>query len=115
METKNALITDAVLGINGAGFLDARILLDYGDGDKHVFGDYGLYAYKDGVAAKDYTGYFICCVLEIAGVYKWDQLIGKAIRVTGDERRIAAIGHIIQDVWFYPDKEFEQLRQNVSA
>jgi hypothetical protein len=114
METRNAVITDAVIGINSHGILDARITLDYG-GSSQVFGDYGLYAFKDGLNREDYTGYFIYRVLEVADAHRWEQLKGRAVRVAGDSARIEAIGHIVADVWFNPGKEFEQLNTDVSA
>jgi hypothetical protein len=114
METRNAVITDATIGINSHGLLDARIILDYGDSNQ-VFGDYGLYAFKDGLSGKNYTGYFIYRVLEVTNVYKWEHLKGRAVRVTGDLTHIEAIGHIVTDVWFNPGKEFAEAKQDVSA
>jgi hypothetical protein len=114
METRNAVIIDASIGINSYGFLDARIVLDYGD-SRQVFGDYGLHIPKNGIHGKNYTGHFIYRVLEVAGVYKWDQLKGSAVRVRCDEVHIEAIGHIIMDTWFTPADDFGKPDQEASA
>jgi hypothetical protein len=108
METKNAVIIDATIGINVHGILDARIKLGYGDKSVQVFGNYGLYSLKDGLNGKNYAGHFIYRVLEAAGADGWEQLKGKAIRVVADDSHIEAIGHIITDTWFYPGEEFKQ-------
>jgi hypothetical protein len=113
METRNAVITDAIIEIEDHGLLSVYVVLDYGS-SAQVFGR-GVYAPKSGMNGKNYAGHFIYRVLEVAGVCKWEQLKGKTVRVTGDSRRIEAIGHIIADVWFNPDKEFGQPSKEVSA
>jgi hypothetical protein len=114
METKNAVITQASIEIGEHGILTAFLVLDDG-GACQCFGGYSFYLPRTGVSGKNYAGHFIYRVLEVAGVYKWEHLKGKAVRVVGDSTHIEAIGHIITDVWFNPSKEFEQLNQDVSA
>jgi hypothetical protein len=113
METRNAVIANAGIEIEGRGMLSAYITLDYGDSSQ-VFGC-GVYAPKNGVNEKNYAGHFIYRVLEVAGADKWEQLKGKAVRATGDFTQIEAIGHIIKDEWFNLGKEFGQPNQEVSA
>jgi hypothetical protein len=93
--------------------LSAYIVLNDGDGDQ-VFGC-GVYTPKSGIDGKNYAGHFLYRVLEVAGVDKWDQLEGRAVRVVGDDACIEAIGHIIADVWFNPGKEFKRTDQEASA
>jgi hypothetical protein len=114
METRNAIITDAVIGINSRGILDACITLDYGDCEQ-VFGNYGLHDPKNGMSGKNYTGYFVYRVLKAAGVDRWEQLKGRPVRVEHDDSHVAAIGHIIANEWFFPGDEFKSLKKDASA
>jgi hypothetical protein len=115
MEKRNAIITNAKIEIEDHGFLSARISLDYGDGNYQGFGSYALYAPKNGLSERNYAGHFIYRVLEVAGVCKWEQLQGRAVRVESDLTHIAAIGHVVENIWFYPGEEFKQLKSDVSA
>jgi hypothetical protein len=113
METRNAIIVRTYIVVEDHGMLIAGLVLDNGDSEQ-VF-DCGVYAPKSGINGKNYAGHFIYRVLEVAGVCRWGQLEGKAVRVTGDSSHIEAIGHIIKDVWFNPGKEFGQPNREVSA
>jgi hypothetical protein len=113
METRNAVIFDTGIGIEEHGVLAASIWLDYGDSKQALCR--GVHAPKNGDSEKNYAGYFIYRVLAVAGVNRWEQLKGKAVRVMGDSAHIEAIGHIIEDVWFNPGEEFKSLDQEVSA
>lgn len=111
-EIKNAIITSAEIMVEDHGSLTVWLHLDY-DGMGQGFGGYALYL------PKTYThhnilgtaGHFIFRCLEIAGVEKWDQLKGKAIRVDSCHSGITGIGHIIKDDWFYPKKDFASLEE----
>lgn len=81
-------------------------------------GGYLLYAPK-GWAAHDslnYCGHFIWRLLEIAGVSDLNKIVGKTVRVelteAGFGGTIKAIGHIINDDWFNPKEEFDEMRKN---
>jgi hypothetical protein len=114
METRNAVITSVGIEIEDHGYLSAYVTLDYGS-SAQVFGNYGLYTTKNGVDGKNYAGHFIYRVLEVAGVYKWEQLKGKAVRVIADHSHVEAVGNIVSDTWFNPAKEFADEHQDVSA
>ena len=107
MELKNAMITGTKLSNEDHCVLSAWVYLDYG-GSGQGFGGHALYN-PDWKNAKDITGLFIWRVMEVAGVENWDSLKGKTIRVLGDSSHIEAIGHILKDIWFYPEKEFKAM------
>jgi hypothetical protein len=106
METKNAVIVDAGIAIEEYGILSARITLDYGKSTQ-VLGQ-ALYLTRDRLDGGSYAGFFLYEVLEVIGVSAWEQLKGKAVRVMCDECHVEAIGHVINDSWFYPNKAFDQ-------
>ena len=108
MEIKNAIIESVEITSDDYGCLSAWIHLDFG-GSGQGFGGYALYLPKSFKHHKveSVAGHFIYRVLEIAGVTKWSQLVGKTIRVKGTHSNIEAIGHIVKDDWFTPKQEFE--------
>lgn len=109
MAIKNAIIKSVILTKEDHGLLTAFIDLDYG-GSGQGFGGYNLYVPKRKLKdAGNYAGHFIWRVLEIAGVEKWEDLRGKPIRVDGGHSGIKAIGHILEDEWFNPAEEFEEI------
>ena len=101
---KNAIITGASFDMERG--LSAWIHLDYG-GSGQSFGGYCLYMKND--TSKNYAGHFIYRVLKIADVNDWSDLKGKSVRVKSDNSKIISIGHILNDDWFDPTKEFEKL------
>lgn len=110
-EIKNAVIESATFGTERG--LSAWLHLNYG-GSGQGFGGYLLYAPKGWTAHDDprnYCGHWVYRVLQIAGVDDWGKLKGCNIRVRATWGRVEAIGHIINDDWFDPAKEFEELRK----
>jgi len=106
-ELKNAVITGANIGFGDRGFLDCWLHLDYG-GSGQGFGGYVLYLPKSFGHHKleSVAGHYIFRIMEVAGVTEWKDIIGKTIRVRGNNGGIVAIGHIIKDDWFCPKKDF---------
>jgi hypothetical protein len=109
MEVKNAVIEGARITNDDHGCLTAWINLDYG-GIGQGFGGYALYLPEAATNHKleSVAGHFIWRVMEVAGVSEWSQLKGKTVRVKGDHSGIEAIGHIVQDDWFYPSVDFQK-------
>jgi hypothetical protein len=108
-EIKNAVITSAEITNGDHGVLSAWIGLDYG-GAGLGFGGYALYlpdSFKHHNKDSDYAGHFIWRVMEVAGVSKWGQLVGKNLRVKASWSKVEAIGHILKDDWFDPEEDFK--------
>ena len=112
VEQKNAVITAATITVEDHGLLSAWITLDY-DGSGQGFGGFALYAPDAKLQEPgNYCGLFIWRVLEVVGVGRWDQLVGKTIRVRATGVAVIAIGHIVKDVWFHPKDEFAKMARS---
>lgn len=113
-EIHNAKIESTRLGIvEDHGFLDAALCVSW-DPYEQVFGGWLL---QRDPASEQYdingpAGHFIFRVLQIAGVSSWEELAGRYIRICYDREsgRIIGIGHIVDDDWFYPNKDFKNLK-----
>lgn len=112
IETKNAIINHANLQICDHGFLTSCLALDYG-GSAQGFGNMTLYLPKNFShhSLESPAGHFLFRVMEIAGVEKWSDLIGKSVRVRAEHSKVHAIGHIINDDWFCPEEDFKKLNE----
>jgi hypothetical protein len=118
---KNAVIESATITSDDHGLLSAWLQLNYG-GSGQGFGGFALYLPK---SFKHHTllspaGHYIWRVMEVAEVTEWSKLPGKTIRVKTDSERdfggrIVAVGHIVKDDWFDPEKDFEAAREKESA
>lgn len=102
---KNALVKSADIFIEDHGILTAFLYLDFG-GANQGFGGYSL----DGKGA-NYAACFIRGVLDTLKLHEWSALAGKILRVETENGLLVAIGHPIEDRWFYPKREFEKLEQ----
>ena len=107
MTIRNAVIKRTKITSGDHGLLSAWLFLDYG-GSGQGFGGHCLYLPKSFSHHKLHSvaGHFIWRVMEIAGVTEWDQLNGKTIRVDSELGGIEAIGHIVEEDWFCPRKDF---------
>jgi hypothetical protein len=111
IETQNAIITSATITNDDHGVLSAWVMLDYG-GSGQGFGGWTLYvpkSFRHHNNQQNFAGHFIYRVMEIAGVNKWHDLVGKAVRVRSSYSKVLAIGHILNDDWFDPTKDFQQM------
>ena len=118
IETQNAVIESARITNDDHGLLSAWLSLDYG-GSGQGFGGYALYLPADFThhdpGGPNYAGHFIWRVMEIAGVSEWGQLKGKTIRVRCEHSKVHAIGHIVKNDWFEPEKDFAAMKQKALA
>lgn len=109
---RNAVIESVSIVNDDHGMLSAWLYLDY-DGSGQGFGGYALYLPKDFTHSnnqKNYAGHFIWRCMEIGGVTEWSHLKGKTIRVKHNDSKVIAIGHIIKNDWFDPEKEFKKMK-----
>jgi hypothetical protein len=95
MEPKNAIIDEVQIGFAGADQLTSWIVLNFGMA-KQGFG--GVDLTNNNVAAK-----FIMQVLKVVGVGTVNDLVGKAVRVRHDEKKIHFLGNYINDAWLSVD------------
>ena len=110
LKIRNAVIESASITNDDHGLLSAWLYLEYG-GVGQGFGGYALYLPKSfkHYGGPNLCGHFIWRVMEIAGVSKWDQLRGKTIRAQATHSGVEAIGHIVKDDWFWPEKDFKEM------
>lgn len=93
MEVKNAKIRNAWIGIEDHGIMTSMIDVDYG-GSGQGFGGYDLrgermYQWVDGVT-------------RAVGVERWDDLVGKVVRVQTDGLIRGISGPLENSEWFTP-------------
>jgi len=106
--TRNAVIKRTEIGMDDHEIFTAYLVLDMGG----VFGKFGGYElYSTATRDKNFAGLFFTRVMETVGVTYWDALVGKAVRALVDEERkqVDAIGNIINEIWFHPQKEYCEL------
>ena len=103
---RNAVITDTMLGIEDHGIFSASITLDYGGTFQH-FGGYclGMPPDTEVDVPSDAASRFIQRTLQVAGVDKWEDLVGRPIRAEASRKGVEAIGHFMNNDWFYPKQE----------
>lgn len=110
IEVTNAIISKAEITNDEHGCLGAWLTLDFG-GSGQGFGGYALYLPKSFKHHKldSVAGHYLWRCMEVAGVERWSQLVGKTIRVRREHSKIHAIGHIVNDDWFSPADDFRPL------
>lgn len=110
MEIKNAIIKRTFLGIEDHGIFTFSITLE-GDGFGVAFGGYSLDTYDTQLKERVGVGKsldIIKKVLYVVGVDSWENLVGKAVRITteGWGSSVNCIGNLISDKWVDLEKEF---------
>lgn len=93
-EEKNAIIKGTMLGNEDHGIPTCFVYLDFG-GSGQGFGGYDL---------RHYGLKMINKIIETVGAKSWEDLPGKHCRVRGSHAKLRAIGHIIEDKWYEPEK-----------
>jgi len=108
-EIKNATIASASITNDDHGCLGSWIGMDYGHGLRQSFGGYALYLPKSFTnhELKSVAGHWMYRCLKVAGTNDWSKMTGRTVRVQiGDDGSIEGIGHITENDWFFPKKEF---------
>lgn len=101
---ENALIESTSLGKEGHGIMTCDLGLCFGSWHQG-FGGYAFDEFHKGKECRVGTAYglnFIMNVLEVAGVDRWEDLVGKVVRVESDDGKILRIGHVIKNIWLSP-------------
>lgn len=115
METRNAVIESTKLGPEDHGIFTAYLTLNYG-GSGQGFGGYALDRHNGNRGASServgtaYGMEFIRRVMATVGVEKWEDLKGKHVRARMEHDKVHAIGHIIEERWFYPAADLVQFK-----
>lgn len=108
-EIRNAIIESTCLGLEDHGIFSAYLHLKY-DGSGQSFGGYALDQFVKATREREGTAYgmeFIRRILATVGVESWEELKGKHLRADCEHHKIHGIGHIIEDRWFYPEKDLK--------
>ena len=116
MLIENAIIKKARLTASEYSGLSAWLELDLGSSLCQSFGPYIIYStnVENGVQ-NIFAGVFIKRCLDIVDANDWSQMVGKPIRIKNDKHNgiIREIGHIVNDDWFNPVDEMNQLCKGV--
>ncbi len=110
-EIKNARIESTMLGEEDHGIMTCFLYLDYG-GAGQGFGGYGLQRWdkaENRARGTEYGMEFIMRILDVVGVRKWEDLVNQYIRADAEHGKVHGIGNIIEDKWFYPEKDLAYL------
>ena len=94
-EIVNARIESTMLGNEDHGIPTCYLTCRFGCATQG-FGGYDL---------RHYGLTFITEVLRVVGVSQWEDLRGKVVRIKRSDGLIRAIGNIIEDVWYEPEKK----------
>jgi hypothetical protein len=120
----NAIIEDATIRFDRDIFLSCWLTLNYG-GTGQGFGGYvlggtprhtGTFPAGDHANQPNVAGHYIANVMAVVGVTEFDHLRNKVIRVVQSSKgygsNILGIGHPIEDKWFFPNQELDELQDS---
>lgn len=99
-----------MLGYEDHGVFSGHLTFEYGDHAGQGFGGYALSGKnpKDSYYKNQYCAMFIEGILQTVGVKKWEDLVGKYVRVEAEFEKIHRIRNIIEDKWFDPEMLYKQ-------
>lgn len=102
----NAKIKSTSLGYEDHGILTCFLHLEQ-QGVGQGFGGYRLDAPNGGDS--EMGTFWIQRILSVVDVQRWEDVVGKYVRVEGEEfGDIFGIGHITHNIWFFPKKEIAE-------
>ena len=106
---QNGIIINSDLNITN-GFLDCSITIKLEGAWEQKLESGSLYLPETYINhnIRSFAGYWIYNIMKIAGVNRWNEVVGKSIRVSNTPYKIDGIGHIIESIWFYPDIDFNE-------
>lgn len=114
-EIKNAIIEGTQLGSSGdRGIFSSWLTLNYG-GSGQGFGGFALDSYSKEKGKRIphmALAIWVSRILEVTKIADWEKLKGTPIRVITENDKIIGIGNFIEDKWFYPVDEFNELKTN---
>ena len=111
MEIRNAKITSTMLGREDHGIMTFMICVEFG-GCGCDIGGYALDGYDRDTQTRVFSVKSIEAIskiLDVVGVYKWEDLPGKYIRIKYNSlgKTIDEIGNLMEDKWFNLREFFE--------
>jgi hypothetical protein len=98
LEMRNVRIERVELGMEDHGLFTAVRLIPLGGSASQAFG--GRVLDND----PEFGIEFIKRTMAAVGVREWGQLTGKYCRIMADYSHVHAIGHIVEDTWFWPEE-----------
>lgn len=116
MKIENAKITDVTLSMADHGCLTFDIFVDGGGWSCAIGGyriGYGHLGASEFVAENGYGLEAMMRIMDVVGVDRWENLVGKYCRVKSDGwgSTIKVIGNIVEDKWFDLEKFFEEKKK----
>lgn len=103
-EIVNAQITSTMLGREDHGIMTFMVFVEFNGGGCGI-GGYALDGYDKTLKKRVFSAKgmeAISRILDVVGVYEWEQLCGRYIRIkhNGLGSTIDEIGNLIEDKWF---------------
>jgi hypothetical protein len=121
VKVENAIIQSAEIMFSRGFILDCWLFVDRASGTQG-FGGWvlGGNPFSEAKCAEhggpNFAADFIGGMMAIAGVEKFSELKGRAIRIELDEKTgtIRGVGHVVKDIWYRPEPRFQVLTAEAS-